>query len=233
MFGKKRTKFAAFGALIALAFIVFQGVSHAHHPEISARAECIVPTDQAKITIDVEAWENSDPERRTHNNVVLKVTAPGGFSQTFTNKFNAANNFGFTQTLQVPADGKTYTAVVTTDQYWGSDGQIDAEGPQSRTAQVTVPQPCLPAPTTTVAPTTTAPPSTTSTTTTSTTTTTLPTQVQGVVETAPTTTVVGTAVAGVVLARTGSNAMPLVFGGIVLVLLGVAVELSARRRRNA
>jgi len=36
-----------------------------------------------------------------------------------------------------------------------------------------------------------------------------------------------------VLARTGTNAMPLVFGGIMLVLLGVAVELNARRRRNA
>ena len=56
--------------------------------------------------------------------------------------------------------------------------------------------------------------------------------VQGVVETAPTT-VIGTAVEGVVLARTGTNAKPLVFGGLMLVLLGTAVELTARRRRNA
>ena len=56
---------------------------------------------------------------------------------------------------------------------------------------------------------------------------------QGVVETAPSTTVIGTAVEGVVLARTGTDARPLVVAGIVLVFLGAAVELSARRRRNA
>jgi len=238
----RRTKFAAFGALIALGFIVLQGVGDAHNPEISASAECIVPTDQARITIDVNSWNTElPPEHRVHNDVVVNVTGPNNFNQTFHNAFNAANNYGFTITIQVPANGATYTATATTSQYWGPNGDIVvAVGPQSRSATVTVPQPCLPA-TTTTAPTTTAPTTTaptttaptTSTTTIATTTTTIPTQVEGIVETAPTTTVVGTAVLGVVLARTGTNAMPLVFGGIMLVLLGVAVELNARRRRNA
>ena len=242
MFGtNRRAKFAAFGALVALGFIIFQGVGDAHNPVISAEAECIVPTDQARITINVVSWDNPDPEHRTHNDVVLTVTAPEGFSQTFHNKFNAQNNFGFTQTLQVPADGKTYTAVASTDEYWGSQGQIVIPiGPQSRSVQVTVPQPCLPATTTTAptttaptttAPTTTAPTTTAPATTAAPTTTVAPVSVQGVVETAPTTTV-GTAVQGVVLARTGTNAKPLVIGGLVLVLLGTAVELSARRRRS-
>jgi hypothetical protein len=231
-----------------LGFIIFQGVGDAHNPLISAKAECIVPTDQALITIDVVSWDNPDPEHRTHNNVVLTVTGPNDFGKTYTGKFNAENDFGFTQTLQVPADGKTYTAVATTDQYWGSEGQIVIPiGPQSDSVEVTVPMPCLPtttttapttttATTTTTAPTTTAPPTTPSTappTTAAATTTVAPVSVQGVVETAPTTTVVGTAVQGVVLARTGTNAMPLVIGGLVLVLLGTAVELSARRRRSA
>jgi hypothetical protein len=234
VFGKnRRAKFAAFGALVVLGFFIFQGVGDAHNPVISAKAECIVPTDQALITIDVVAWDNPDPEHRTHNDVVLTVTGPDNFSKTFHNKFNAANNFGFTQTLQVPADGKTYTATASTDQFWGSDGQIDIPiGPQSRSVEVTVPQPCLPV-TTTTAPTTTAPTTTPPPTTAAATTTAPPVSVQGVVETAPPTTVVGTAVQGVVLARTGTNAKPLVIGGVVLVLLGAVVELSARRRRSA
>ena len=56
MLGKnRRAKFAAFGALVTLGFIIFQGVGDAHNPEIAAKAECIVPTDQALITIDVQA----------------------------------------------------------------------------------------------------------------------------------------------------------------------------------
>ena len=229
MFSKnRRTKFAAFGALIALGFVLLQGVGDAHNPEISASAECIVPTDQARITINVNSWNTElPPDHRVHNDVVLTVTGPNNYSKTYHNAFNAANNYGFVVTIQVPADGATYTATASTSQFWGANGDIVIDiGPQSRTTTVTVPQPCLPAttttaPTTTVAPTTTAP------------TTTIPTQVEGIVETAPTTTVVGTAVLGVVLARTGTNAMPLVFGGVLLVLLGVAVELNARRRRNA
>jgi hypothetical protein len=231
----RRTKFAAFGALIALGFLVLQGVGNAHNPEISASAECIVPTDQARITINVNSW-NTDlpPDHRVHNDVVLTVTGPNSFSQTYHNAFNAANNYGFVVTIQVPADGATYSATASTSQFWGAKGDIVIDvGPQSRSTTVTVPQPCLPA-TTTTAPTTTAAPTTAAPTTTiAAAPTTIPTQVEGIVETAPTTTVVGTAVLGVVLARTGTNAMPLLFGGIVLVLLGTAVELNARRRRNA
>jgi hypothetical protein len=78
--------------------------------------------------------------------------------------------------------------------------------------------------TTTVAPTTTLVPTTTAAATASR---------QDVVQTAPTaptTTVVPTAVEGVVLSRTGSNTLPLFITGVVLVLLGTALELSARRR---
>ena len=241
MFGKnRRAKFAAFGALVAVGFIGFQGVGDAHNPEISAKAECIVPTDQALITIDVEAWQTNEGDDHRTNDVVLTVTGPG-YNQTFNNAFNKANNFAFTQKIQVPADGKTYTATATTDGSWGPNNDIIISiGEQSRSVQVTVPQPCLPATTTTTttttAPTTTAPtttPSTAPPTTAAVTTTAPPVSVQGVVETAPTTTVVGTAVQGVVLARTGTNAKPLVIGGVVLVLLGTAVELSARRRRSA
>ena len=235
MFGKnRRAKVAAFAALIALGFIVFQGIGDAHNPEIEAKAECIVPTDRALITIDVHSWNTDLGDDHRTNDVVLTVTAPG-YSATFNNAFNKANNFAFTQKIEVPADGKTYTATATTDDSWGPNNDIIIPiGPQSRSTQVTVPQPCLPATTTTIAPTTTVAPTSTSTSTTAPPTTVAPTvSVEGIVQTAPTTTVVGTAVQGVVLARTGTNAMPLVIAGGVLVLLGVAVELSARRRRSA
>ena len=233
MFGKnRRTKFAAFGALIALGFIVFQGTGDAHNPEISAKAECIVPTDRALITIDVSAWNTDLGDDHRTNDVVVTVTADG-YSNTFNNAFNVANNFGFTITIDVPADGKTYTAVASTDDSWGPNNDIIIPiGPQSRSVEVTVPQPCLPATTTTTTTTTTTLPKTTTTTIVAPPSTEVPVSVQGVVETAPTT-VIGTAVEGVVLARTGTNAKPLVFGGLMLVLLGTAVELTARRRRNA
>ena len=234
MFSKnRRAKFAAFGALVTLGFIIFQGIGDAHNPEIAAKAECIVPTDQALITIDVSSWNTDLGDDHRTNDVVLTVTATG-YNQTFNNAFNKANNFAFTQKIQVPADGKTYTATATTDASWGPNNDIIIPiGPQSRSVQVTVPQPCLPATTTTIAPTTTVPATTPSTTAAPTTTAAAPVSVQGVVETAPSTTVVGTAVQGVVLARTGTNAKPLVIGGVVLVLLGAVVELSARRRRSA
>ncbi|MEO8694401.1 MAG: hypothetical protein ABI658_12840 [Acidimicrobiales bacterium] len=239
MLGKnRRAKFAAFGALVTLGFIIFQGVGDAHNPEIAAKAECIVPTDQALITIDVHSWNTDLGDDHRTNDVVLTVTA-SGYNQTFNNAFNQGNNFAFTQKIQVPADGKTYTATATTDDSWGPNNDIIIPiGPQSRSVEVTVPQPCLPT-TTTTAPTTTVAPTTAPSTTVAPTTaapTTIPVSVQGIVETAPTTAppaTVGTAVQGVVLARTGTNAMPLVIGGVVLVLLGTAVELSARRRRSA
>ena len=56
----RRAKFAAFGALVTLGFIIFQGTGDAHNPEIAAKAECIVPTDQALITIDVVAWDRTE-----------------------------------------------------------------------------------------------------------------------------------------------------------------------------
>ncbi len=237
MFGKnRRAKIAAFLAVITLGFIAFQGVTSAHNPVISAKAVCIDGTARANITVHVESWQTDQgDEHRTHNDVVVTIAG-----QTFHGKFNKANDFEFDITIEVAADGKTYTASATTDEHWGTNGQIVIPiGAQTRSVDVTVPMPCLPttttsAPTSTIAPIVTAAPTTTPTTT-------IPVSVQGVVETAPSTTVappattaaVGTAVQGVVLARTGSNAMPLVIGGVVLVLLGTVVELNARRRRTA
>jgi hypothetical protein len=236
----RRAKIAAFAVLITLGFMAFQGVTSAHNPVISAKAVCIDGTDRATLTVHVESWQTDQgDDHRTHNDVVVTVAG-----QTFNRAFNKANNFQFDITLEVAADGKTYTATATTDEFWGPDGEIEIPiGPQTRSTTVTVPMPCIPAPTTTVAPTSSIAPtsivqsSTTSSTTSTTTTTTVPVSVQGIVETAPTTappsSTVGTAVQGVVLARTGSSVMPLVIGGVVLVLLGTAVELNARRRRTA
>ena len=233
MFGKnRRAKFAAFGALITLGFIVFQGVTDAHNPEVSASAVCI-PVDTARITVNVHSWNtNLSDDHRTKDDVVVTID-----EQTFHGAFNAANNFAFSFTLDVPADGSSYKVVASTTGPWGVNKDIEVPA-QSRSAWVTVPEAC-PSEETTTTTTTTTLPATTSTSIPKTTVATtappaseVPVSVQGVVETAPTT-IIGTAVEGVVLARTGTNAMPLVLGGLVLVLLGTAVELTARRRRNA
>jgi hypothetical protein len=240
VFGKnRRAKVAAFAALVTLGFIAFQGVTSAHNPVISAKAVCIDGTDRANITVHIESWQTDQgDEHRTHNDVVVTIAG-----QTFHGAFNKANDFEFDVKVEVAADGKTYTATATTDEHWGSQGQILIPiGAQTRSVDVTVPMPCLPTTTTTpptssVAPTSIAQSSTTVPPTTAAPTSTVPVSVQGIVETAPTTappaSTVGTAVQGVVLARTGSSVMPLVIGGVVLVLLGTAVELNARRRRTA
>ena len=247
-----RAKLAVFGALTALGLIILQGVSAAHHPEISAQATCI-PINTARITLDVVAWDDSSPERRTHNDVVVTLTAPS-YSQTFRGAFSPSNNFSFTITVDVPADGTTYTAVASTDQYWGPNRDIVVPvGPQSRSTTVMAPMPCPIATTTvttTTVPATTSTPNTTVPTTSMSTTapsTTVGVSVQGVVETAPTTvgtapqgavetaptTTINTAVRGAVLARTGTNTMPFVVGGTILLLIGTAIELDCRRRRSA
>ena len=231
--------------ITTLVLTLLQGVSAAHHPEISARAECI-PTNTARLTLDVAAWDDPSPARRTHNDVVVTLEA-AGYDNTFHGQFAASNNFSFTVTVDVPADGKTYTAVASTNEYWGPNGEIVIPiGPQSRSTTVTAPMPCPAATTTTTsAPTTTASTTTASTTTASTTSTstTIGVNVQGVVETVPTTTAAtttvptataapGTAVQGAVLARTGTNTTPFALIGLALVLIGTAVELNGRRRRH-
>ena len=235
-----RAKVALFGSLIAVGLTAFQGVSAAHHPEISARAVCIAP-DTAGLTLDVAAWDDSAPERRTHNDVVVTLTAPS-YSQTFRGTFSPSNNFSFTIAVDVPANGKTYTAIASTNQFWGPNGEIDVPvGPQSRSTTVTAPMPC-PSATTTTTPSTTVEPTTTAPATTAPTTTAPPTtitgvSVQGAVQTAPTTTApntaAGTAVQGVVLARTGNNSGAFALTGFVLLAMGTAIEVHARRRRPA
>ncbi len=232
-----RAKFALFGSLIAVGLIAFQGASAAHHPEIAARAVC-VPTDTARITLDVAAWADSSPERRTHNDVVVTLTAPS-YSQTFHRAFSPSNNFSFTITVNVPADGQTYTAVASTNEFWGPNGEIVVPvGPQSRSTTVTAPTPCPSASASTTVPPTTVPPNTNP----PTTSTTVGVSVQGAVQTAPTTTTTtitaptttaGTAVQGVVLARTGTNSVPFALTGLMLLAMGIAIEAHARRRRHA
>ena len=162
VFGKnRRAKFAAFGALIALGFIVLKASVMRTIPRSRRRPSASFRTDQALITIDVHSWNTDLGDDHRTNDVVLTVTAPG-FNQTYNHEFNVANNFAFTQKIQVPADGKTYTATATTDESWGPNNDIIIPiGPQSRSVQVTVPQPCLPrrrsTTTTTTAPTTTLP----------------------------------------------------------------------------
>ena len=232
-------KLAVFTAITALALTLFHGVSAAHHPEISARAEC-VPTDSARLTLNVAAWDDPSPERRTHNHVVVTLTALG-YHNTFHGQFAPSNNFSFTITVTVPADGKTYTAVATTNEYWGPNGEIIIPiGPQSRSTTVTATMPC---PTTTTTATTTTASTTTTAPTTTASTTSVGVNVQGIVETAPTTTAAnataptttalpGTAVQGAVLARTGTNTTPFALTGVTLLLIGTAVEFNARRRRH-
>jgi hypothetical protein len=55
---------------------------------------------------------------------------------------------------------------------------------------------------------------------------------QETAQTAPTTAIVGTEVESVSLALTGIDTTPLLIGGLSMVLLGTAMELSARRRRS-
>ena len=201
MFGKNhRAKLAAFAALIALGFIVFQGTSEAHHPEISARAVCI-PANTARITLDVVAWENDDPNRRFNSDI--HVTIAG---ETLYGAFTPANSYSFTVTFDVPADGATYTATASAKVPWGPNREF--ESPDNyRQVSVTVPERCPSGQTatTTIPPTTTVGPTTTTSTTSPTTTVEATVGVEGIVQTAPPTSVVVAAVQGVTLARTGTT----------------------------
>ena len=82
--------------------------------------------------IDIGAYEL----QTTSTPVVAQVYKqrncdPGGTIQSFVFD-TGTNNYGFTITIQVPANGASYTATATTSQYWGPNGDIVIPiGPQS------------------------------------------------------------------------------------------------------
>ena len=240
MFLKHRgLKISIFGALVMLGSLVFQGVAAAHHPEIEATAECFSATT-ARITATTSAWVTPEADHRINTNVELSIAG-----QIFHGAFNQANGYQFSVTVDVPANGATYTARATAIASWGSNGEFGSAG-EFRETSVTVPTACVESgpsttvPATTVPPTTvpattvpptTVPPTTVATTSPSTTVgsistiattvpTTIPVQVQGVTE-----------VRTDVIARTGTNTLPLIVMGLSLIFVGAFIELNARRRR--
>lgn len=233
MFATRRgLKISTFGALVMLGSLLFQGVSSAHHPEIAATPQCYSATT-ARITVTASAWVTPEPGHRINNNV--EVTIAG---QTFSGAFTDANGYQFSGTVDVPADGATYTARATAIAPWGLNGEYGSAG-EFRETTVTVPTECVAGATsttlppttlpTTTAPSTTAPSTTvasitapTSTVGTGTPTPTVAVQVQGIIETRAD-----------ILARTGTNTIPLMVIGAALVLVGAFVELNVRRRRHA
>jgi hypothetical protein len=223
-------KASTFGALLVAGLIVFQGVAAAHHPEIQATPQCVSGT-LARITVTTSAWATPDASHRINSNVQLTVG-----SQTFPGAFTAANGYQFSVTLDVPANGATYTARATAVAPWGPNGEFGSAG-EFRETTVTAPLECVVAPTTsttsttsTTVPTTTLPPTTPSSSVAPTT--------AAVTTTAPPTTI-GVQVGGIieervnVLARTGAPVTPLLVLGLSFIVLGAIVELRARRRRHA
>ena len=234
---RRGLKISTFGALVMLGSLLFQGVSSAHHPEIVATPQCYSATT-ARITVTASAWVTPEPGHRINNNV--EVTIAG---QTFSGAFTDANGYQFSGTVDVPADGATYTARATAIAPWGLNGEYGSAG-EFRETTVTVPNECVAGATSTTLPPTTLP-TTTSPSTTAPSTTAPSTTVLSI--TAPTSTVatgtptptVAVEVQGItetradILARTGTNTMPLMVMGAALVLVGAFVELSVRRRRQA
>ncbi len=207
-------KISAFGALLMVGLVVFQGVSSAHHPEIEASAVC-VPVSTARITVTTTAWDTTEVEHRVNNDI--EVTIAG---KSLHGAFNDANDYTFSVTVDVPADGATYTARATAIAQWGPDATFGSAG-EFRETDVTVPNSCPGEnTTTTTVPPTTAPSTTAPTTTVATQpTATIGVQVQGISETRTQ-----------VLAFTGVNVTPLIVIGADLMLIGAAIELTARRR---
>jgi hypothetical protein len=228
----------------ALAWNV--GSASAHHPEVVATNVCTdgVPT----IEVTAFAWTDLPagwaPDHRVNNNIRIDVIGPG---LTASGAF-AAPDYSFTVQFAVPQSvGQTLTVRVTSVAAWGPNGEYGSAG-QSRETTVTVAPPCNEGTTTTTtaAPTTTtaAPTSTTvapdaGATTVPPTPTTAPpgansgntsTEVGGVVEVRPQVPTPPAGDAAAQLAFTGGNTSGLLLGGFGLVVLGLALVLSTRRR---
>ena len=233
MFATRRgLKISTFGALVMLGSLLFQGVSSAHHPEIEATPQCYSATT-ARITVTASAWVTPEPGHRINNDV--EVTIAG---QTFSGAFTEANGFQFSNTVDVPANGATYTARATAVAPWGLTGEFGSAG-EFRETTVTVPNECVAGATSTTLPPTTLPTTTSPSTTAPSTTVLSTTAPTSTVATGTPTATVAVEVQGItetradILARTGTNTMPLMVIGAALVLVGAFVELSVRRRRHA
>ena len=134
----KKISFIAFVSMLLM--IAMPGVAGAHHPLISATANC----DAFAIDYTATAWFAPINDARTNNNVVVTIDGVIVGSGAFT----AANGFSFSGS--VAADPGTYVVRVTAVPAWGEAENRGSPG-VFRETSVVVPADCVPpAPPTTV-----------------------------------------------------------------------------------
>jgi hypothetical protein len=132
---RHRTMAGAVATVVGLGVVGFAGPSAAHHPELEARALCVAG-NLARVVVDTYSWEVSDPIRKTNPDIVVTM---GG--QTRRGAFNAANDYRFQVSFDVPADGRTYVVRSNPAAPWGLNGEWGSVNDYRETT-VTVPQSC-------------------------------------------------------------------------------------------
>lgn len=167
------------GLAAASSLLLLVPSADAHHPEVSTSAVCV--NGQAQVRIDTASWVTDTPEHR-HNSDV-RVAWDG--TTVGSGAFLPSNNYAFSITYTVTADGSTHTVRATAIPAWGPSGEFGSPG-EFRETTVTLPTNCVVA-TTTTAPsnTTTTVPDSGATTTTTTAPATVPVIVGGATETRP------------------------------------------------
>lgn len=125
--------------LAAAAFVAMAGTASAHHPELQAKAECV--NGAFNITVDVEAWDTPEADRRHNNGISVQLMRNDRVLVAFGGKFTADNDYRFSGTFTSHPAG-TYQVRAISTRPWGKNEDLGSQL-ESRTVTVKTPDvPC-------------------------------------------------------------------------------------------
>lgn len=145
----KRNRRVAGGLIALLLPVLFiLRSADAHFPGVEVTVECV--DVRATLRVLVVSWNTDEPDRRYNDRVRVDIDGtPIGEGQ-----FLPSNEFAFTLTTTLPADGRTVTVRATAVNDFGPNHEHGFAG-TFRETRATLPESCVPATTATTTTTTT------------------------------------------------------------------------------
>lgn len=134
-----KLKFIASTSIAAATLIAVATPAFSHHPDVSAKAECV--NGAFNITVDVEAWDTPEADRRHNNGISVQLMQNNRVLVAFGGKFTADNDYRFSGTFTSHPAG-TYQVRAISTRPWGQNEDLGSQL-ESRTVTVTTPDvPC-------------------------------------------------------------------------------------------
>lgn len=123
---KIRYILAGLGLVIGVLLITEQ--ASAHHPEITAEAEC--SNGLTSVTVaHAEAWQTEDEDHRYNDSIQIAYRAVDdiSFTSVGTGKFLPSNGYKFSLAFSVPTSAKQIVVRATALANWGPQQQFQGD----------------------------------------------------------------------------------------------------------